>query len=563
MPVHMKTISRQQAAFLEFELQSSDTRRQKVALQQCCQLYDAGFRFRPEDKVKFEYLIAGLTVNSLDRKVVRWCLNVIARFGTVQNTRNSVLHALTTYDQDTEIIASAVSSLAALYRGQLPQIRQLNDVPPEVKLLASLQTVAPNLLNFKDVSINIDKSDNETLKLALVTVGLNKDIEHLLHPRYPNRQIIKSLSNHDDSIIRQYCVWAILQNDTLDLNDLGISLHDFEKQPGNVQSKLLQLGASSLEDLVERQDLIIKGSNSNILDAREGLARGIRNSFYDGLPEVTLQWFDTESAEIIRLELSEHFARFSRESPTYYSHALEIAQQSREYKERVLLGAEGRPLYAAIRALEDSGTIDLFGDSLDGSLIAPVTKVGKMIMKVLVLNATPDDQTRLRVDKEAAQLKEQLQKVKNPTQNLEVIHCFATRLDQIQEEILNNKPDIIHFSGHGSVGELFFEDRQGNSVTLSSERLGDILKVHGGIECVLLNACFSEGMAQACLDHVSAVVGTTDTINDTAATNFTRGFYQSLAHGKDYHDAFQMGQLEVKFADAVEAQKYVFIKGKV
>lgn len=82
-------ITHQQAAFLQYELSSNDPRRQKVALQELCRLARSGKTFRPEAKANFEQMVAGLTVNATDLKVVRWGLNAIARIGTVANRRRA------------------------------------------------------------------------------------------------------------------------------------------------------------------------------------------------------------------------------------------------------------------------------------------------------------------------------------------------------------------------------------------------------------------------------------------------------------------------------------------
>ena len=113
-----RAITHQQAAFLQFQLDSDDPHRQKTALQDLCHLYRTGHQFAPEKKVSFEHTVAGLATNSADAKVVRWSLNTIARLGTIGNTDESAKFALQRHASDPEIVAAAVSALAALYKGQ-------------------------------------------------------------------------------------------------------------------------------------------------------------------------------------------------------------------------------------------------------------------------------------------------------------------------------------------------------------------------------------------------------------------------------------------------------------
>ena len=531
-----------------------------MALQNICSLYRSGAQFSPEIRFTFEMVIAGLAVNSQDDKVVRWCLNAIAQFGRKGNTSESVEYALKKHEENPEIVAAAVSALASLYRGQIPALSAMKNVAPETRMLAAMQTLPPSMLELRGLAINLSSVDAEVLKLALIVVGLNKDIQNLLHPRYENGEIVRELGQHDDKIVRQYSVWAVIENDLLTLDHLGIPFDRLESEPANVQSKMLQLGACSILDHSRRQSLIIQGSNLDAVDAREGLAKGLASKFYDGLQDVTLTWFETEESRRVQLLLAEHFSRYSDESPSYCTKALELVERDDEFRERVLLGAEGLPLYGQIRSRRSQSSLELFSSEEDEELkkTLEVLRLHNTV-SVLVLNATPDDMGRIRVDKEAALLEEQLEMVLKPKRYLRIIKRFAVRIDQIQKELLNHEPKILHFSGHGDTGVLFFEDRNGNTVELDGEVLADILAAYGNLECVVLHACFTEEIAQACAKHVSVVVGSSSSINDTTAPKFTYAFYQALAHGRPYRNAFEMGRAEVATASRSESNNYMMI----
>lgn len=555
-----KTVADQQTAFLKYELESNDPRRQKVALQEVCRLYRSGNQFSPQTRISFEMEIAGLTVNSDDDKVVRWCLNSIARLGTQNSTGRSVEAALKRHEEKPEIVAAAVSALAYLYRGQMPTLPALANVNPETQMLAAMQTVPPDMLDLGGLTIDLQRADADTLKLALIVVGLNKDIQNLLHPKHENGVIVRDLGQHDDPIVKQYSVWAVIENNLLTLDHLGIPFADIEKEPANVQSKMLQLGATSIEDLSQRQTLIIQGSNLQSVDAREGLSKGLVSTFYDGLQDVTLSWFETEQSKRVQLLLAEHFARYSGESPSYREKALELLDAGSEFRERVLLGAEGLPLYVEIRTKE-ANPEDLFsmlGDSEQQQLIQRVKM--KAATNVLVLNATPEDQKYIRPDKEGAILTEKQKMLQDPVKPLHIIQRHAVRLDQIQQELLNNRPRILHFSGHGSPGELVFENRDGSSAVLNGDLMASIVEAYGELDCIVFHACFTEDVARACAKHVSTVIGSTGSINDETAPTFTFAFYQAVAHGRSYENAFQMGLNEVSTIDPSEAKLYKIIQ---
>ncbi len=70
-----------------------------------------------------------------------------------------------------------------------------------------------------------------------------------------------------------------------------------------------------------------------------------------------------------------------------------------------------------------------------------------------------------------------------------------------------------------------------------------------GLECVVLNACYSEIQAKAIAEHIEYVVGMNSAIGDNAAIKFAVGFYDELGAGWSYKDAYHGG------CDAIALQK--------
>lgn len=509
----------------------------------------------PEERRDFEVEAGYLAVNSLDPKVVRWSLNTIARLGTQQGSAHSVTAALSRHAGDPEITGSAIAALAALYRGQIPDLPQGAEVSPEIRTLAAMQTVTAAQLGETQLRIDIDKADPELLKLALIVVGLNRDIQHLLHPRHENGTIVHALGEHDDSIVRQYSVWAVIENCRLGLKHLGIPFEKTESELENVQAKLLELGASSITDSSQRHELILVGSNFPSLLARQGLAKGLLHSFYDGLEGITLDWFDTEGEARVRVLLAEHFGRFADRLPSYETKATELAEEGGDLRRHVLLGADGSPLYRKLQQ-EQPAIGDLFASEGDGmgGLIKMIHK--EVTTKVLILNAMPNELERIRPDKEAAALRERMAAMPSQRRPLSFEYVWATRLDQIQQELVRQRPAILHFSGHGAAGMLAFETECGKTAVLKGDMLARILKNYRDIECLVLHACYTDDVAQACLPYVSYVVGSVDSVDDSAAPRFSYLFYQSIAAGLEYERAFEMGKTEVAFESTEASSTY-------
>lgn len=551
-------ISDLEAAFLKFELESQDARRQKTALQDVCRRYRSGQALAPEARHEFEVQTGYLAVNARDRKVVRWALNSIARLGTQQGAANSVKAALSRHVEDPEIVGAAIAALAALYRGAVPELPSNAPVPPEMRVLAAMQTVTAAQLSKVQLQINIEHADAELLKLALIVIGLNRDIQHLLHPRFENGDLVRVLGQHDDPVVRQYSVWAVTENAALDLNHLGISFDRTEAESENVQAKLLELGASSIVDLTERQDLILAGSSYPSVLAREGLAKGLLRNYYNGLEGVTLDWARTEAEMRVRVLLAEHFGRFADRLPSYEDMATDLAAEGGDLRRHVLRGADGKPLQRKLKQ-EEPALADLFGNepAIQNGLIDMIKEQAKT--RVLILAATPDNEGRIRPDKEVAELRERMAAMPSQKRPLEFDHILATRLDQIQQELVRKRPTILHFSGHGAPGVLAFETRDGQAEDLRADLLARVLKSYREIECLVLHACHTEDVAQACLPHVQCVVGSTADVDDKAAPRFSYLFYQSVAAGMDYRQAFDMGQTEVAFHSDAAADAYKFL----
>ncbi|WP_051469926.1 CHAT domain-containing protein [Fischerella sp. PCC 9605] len=108
---------------------------------------------------------------------------------------------------------------------------------------------------------------------------------------------------------------------------------------------------------------------------------------------------------------------------------------------------------------------------------------------------------------------------------------WAVRPRDIRRAILDFRPNIIHFCGHGAGSQgLCFQDEAGNLQLVTGEVLADLFKNFATqIECVLLNACYSEVQADAIVQHIDYVIGMNAPINDKPAIEFAVGFYDGLA----------------------------------
>ncbi|MGB3293127.1 MAG: CHAT domain-containing protein [Phormidesmis sp.] len=166
-------------------------------------------------------------------------------------------------------------------------------------------------------------------------------------------------------------------------------------------------------------------------------------------------------------------------------------------------------------------------------------------LKVLILTANPKlpNSDPLRLDAEVRLIEEALQRSKY-RDRFQVNTKLAVRTTDLRRALLDHRPQIVHFSGHGTGQKgLMLENEAGSSQLVSTEALSRLFAVFqvGEIECVLLNACYSEVQAIAIHQFVDCVIGMNQPIGDRAAVQFAEGFYDALGAGSLYDEAFKIG----------------------
>lgn len=160
---------------------------------------------------------------------------------------------------------------------------------------------------------------------------------------------------------------------------------------------------------------------------------------------------------------------------------------------------------------------------------------------ILLLAANPKDTNRLRLDEEAREIDEGLRRSKN-RQKFDLVQRWAVRIQDLRRSILDYDPQIIHFIGHGEPEGILLEDESGKVVTVNPDALSSFFEIlAGNVECVIMNACYSESHAKAIGKHVPYVIGIRREIGDKAAIEFFIGFYDGIGVGKSIEQSFRLG----------------------
>jgi hypothetical protein len=189
------------------------------------------------------------------------------------------------------------------------------------------------------------------------------------------------------------------------------------------------------------------------------------------------------------------------------------------------------------------------------------TRVDKPV-SVLFLASDPSDASRLRLGEEFRELHEKLRLAKLRDRFRLELPRLSVRPADITQALLDVEPQIVHFSGHGTAtGELCFEDQAGASLVVPADALASLFEQFAGsVECVLLNACYSEGQATSIAQYIEHVVGMNEAISDRAAIAFTVGFYQAIGAGRTIESAYGLGCTQIWLQGIPEHLTPILIK---
>jgi len=116
----------------------------------------------------------------------------------------------------------------------------------------------------------------------------------------------------------------------------------------------------------------------------------------------------------------------------------------------------------------------------------------------------------------------------------------ATRPHDITRAILDFRPTILHFAGHGEGGEIYLEDEAQKPKPVSVDAIARLLKPMP-VTGVVLNACYSAKNLAPLMGVSEWAVGMKRAVQDPSAIGFSDGFYMALAEGKDVQSAFDVG----------------------
>lgn len=173
---------------------------------------------------------------------------------------------------------------------------------------------------------------------------------------------------------------------------------------------------------------------------------------------------------------------------------------------------------------------------------------------ILILAANPTGTSERRLDEEVREIDEGLRRAQYGGRFI-LKSRWATRPLDMQRAILDERPHIVHFAGHGAGADgIVLEDNRGKPKLVKGNALAQLFKlVADQVDCVLLNACHSQKQAEAISKHIDTVIGMSQDVGDQTALEFAIGFYDALGAGKDLSFAHEWGCAAIAMADLDEA----------
>ena len=176
--------------------------------------------------------------------------------------------------------------------------------------------------------------------------------------------------------------------------------------------------------------------------------------------------------------------------------------------------------------------------------------------KILFFASNPEDVTQLSLDEEIRAITTKI-RGSDYRNVLDLISRWAVRPDDLLQELNQQNPTIVHFSGHGSKsGELVLMDESRKATTVSPAALKALFStLKGNIQLVVLNACYSKVQGAAIAEVIDCVVGMNASIGDRAAITFAASFYRAIGFARSVKEAFEQGKVSLMLENIPEENK--------
>lgn len=174
-------------------------------------------------------------------------------------------------------------------------------------------------------------------------------------------------------------------------------------------------------------------------------------------------------------------------------------------------------------------------------------------MKVLYISSNHSRNATLMVEHEITEL--QRDTMYGAGRRLEFVFLPALPFEDVENQILVHRPDIVHISAHGEQDSLELVDTKGNPRKLNADGLR-VLLAPSPPRVVYLNACDSAAIAEEITDVVPYAIGTNAPITNFAARKGAVALYRAIAQGRPLTSAFNSSRSVVRTLGDIETSLF-------
>lgn len=187
----------------------------------------------------------------------------------------------------------------------------------------------------------------------------------------------------------------------------------------------------------------------------------------------------------------------------------------------------------------------------------PAIAINPIVKTVLILTANLPHQQPIAVEKEGEMIENTLTNEGNAREQYQVVIKNTASYQDALLLLEEFKPTIVHIASHGNstIGVELVHNRASiktdNTVSQSEQMVlnswAAVFEMYqNNVQCVILNACQSEQMANQIATKVQHVVGFSENIYDRDAINFSELFYKSLSNEYHIENALEKGKAGIR-----------------
>ena len=177
-------------------------------------------------------------------------------------------------------------------------------------------------------------------------------------------------------------------------------------------------------------------------------------------------------------------------------------------------------------------------------------------LRIAFLSSNPDDEAKLRTDIELKAVNRSISQAGN-RDKVSLRAYPAASFTDLLDALNEFRPHVVHFSGHGGGGGLYFDTEYDFSYDGTHLDFSTIAKVINAIDdppvLLVFNACDTERGASQLLGRVKAIVAMADSIGDESALLFAPRLYAALVAGQSASSAIAQAKAVLDAAGVADA----------